>query len=64
MKKLFLGLMVLGAFMAFSTSAMASVTTHNSYVQTQNADDSKCGSGKCGEDNSTKKCGTGKCGSK
>ena len=61
MKKLFLGLMVLGAFMAFSTSAMASVTTHNGYVQIQNDDDSKCGSGKCGDDS---KCGTGKCGGK
>ena len=54
MKKLFLGLMVLGTFIAFSTSAMASVTTHNGYVQTQNDDDSKCGSGKCGNDS---KCG-------
>lgn len=64
MKKLFLGFMVLGAVMAFSTSAIASVATDNSFVQTQNADESKCGSGKCGgaEDNSTTKCGTGKCG--
>lgn len=64
MKKIFLGLMVLGAFMSFSNFAMASlVTTQNSYVHTQNAD-GKCASGKCGDDNSTMKCGSGKCGGK
>ena len=62
MKKLLLGVMAVGAFMAFSTSAMASVNTHDGYVQTQNDDDSKCGSGKCGGDDG--KCGTGKCGGK
>jgi len=60
MKKLFLGLMTVFALMAFSTSAMATVTADNTYVQTQN-DEEKCGSGKCGGDT---KCGAGKCGSK
>jgi len=61
MKKLFLGLMTVFAFMAFSTSAMATVTSDSVYVQTQNNDDEKCGSGKCGGD---EKCGSGKCGGK
>jgi len=61
MKKIVLGFMALFAIMAFSTTAMASVTPTSSYTQTQNDDDSKCGSGKCGGD---EKCGTGKCGSK
>lgn len=59
MKKLFLGLMTVFAFMAFSNFAMATGTTEKTYVQTQN-DDEKCGSGKCGEG----KCGSGKCASK
>jgi uncharacterized low-complexity protein len=57
MKKLFLGLMTVFAFMAFSTPIMATTTTDSTYVQTQN-DDEKCGSGKCGSG----KCGSGKCG--
>ena len=65
MKKVFLGLMFFGAFITFSTSAIASsVTTQYSYMQTQNANDGKCSSGKCGDDNSTMKCGSGKCGGK
>jgi len=63
MKKLFLGLMTVFALMAFSTSAMATVTADNSYIQTQN--DEKCGAGKCGDESGgDEKCGTGKCGGK
>jgi len=60
MKKLFLGLIAIFAFMAFSTTAMATVNSDSSYVQTM-SEDEKCGAGKCADDS---KCGAGKCGRK
>ena len=50
MKKLFLGLITILAFISFSTSAMARVIVDSSYVQIQN-DDEKYGTRKCGEGN-------------
>jgi len=61
MKKVFLGLVTILALMAFSNFAVASVTTADTYTQTQSQDE-KCGAGKCGGDDG--KCADGKCGGK